>query len=165
MNAPGTSMDEKGQTTVEFALAALLLFGLLFAIIDLAVMFYVNLTMQNAVREGARFAVTGQMGASVDRRTALIQKIKDSSCDLYDKNGLAQKDPTVSILTPANTNTTPFSNYTGQQVANTGLPDQIIIVRLTYAWPLMTPVLKPFFAGGSYTFTASATMRNEPWGQ
>lgn len=157
-------MDVKGQTTVEFALTAVVLLSVLFAIIDLAMMFYVNLTMQNAVREGARYAITGQMGTSVDRRTAMIQKIKECSCDLYNKNALAQKDPTVSILTPANTNPTPFYNYTGQQVSNTGSPDQIITVRLTYAWPLMTPVLKPFFTGGSYTFTASATMKNELWG-
>ena len=159
-------MNKKGQAAVEFAIAALLLVPLLFAIIELAVMFYVNLTMQNAVREGARYAITGQMGTSVDRRTAMIQKIRDSSCDFYDKNALDQKDPTVSILTPTQTNSAPFSTYTGQQVSNTGSPNQIIIVRLTYAWPLMTPVLKPLplFTGGNYTFTASATMKNEQWG-
>ena len=47
---------------MEFALVALLLFGILFTIIDLGIMFYVNLTMQHAVREGTRYAVTGQMG-------------------------------------------------------------------------------------------------------
>ena len=155
-------MDQKGQTTVEFALVALLLFGLLFAIIDLALMFYVNLTMQHAVREGARYAVTGQtVGAA--GRDALIQKVKDASYGLYDQNALSQKDPTVSILTP--TSTQSFTNYSGTPVpGSTGTPDQIIIVSLTYAWPLLTPVLRPCFSNGNYTFTVRATMKNEPWG-
>jgi len=155
-------MDEKGQALVEFALTALVLISVLFAIIDLAMMFYVNLTMQHAVREGARYIITGQTGTSSDRRSALIQKIKDTSCGLYNKNALAEKNPTVSVLTPANVST--FTNYTGNQVLDTGKPDQVIIVRLTYAWPTLTPMLNPFFTNGRYTFTASATMKNEQWG-
>jgi Flp pilus assembly protein TadG len=155
-------MGKKGQTTVEFAVAALLLVPLLFAIMDLAIMFYVNLTMQRAVREGARYAITGQTGTSGNRRTELINQIKKASLDLYDKNDLSEKDPSVSILTPTSTT---FTNYTGSPVSDTGSQNQIIIVRLTYAWPLLTPVLKPFFLNGRYTFTASATMKNEPWGQ
>jgi Flp pilus assembly protein TadG len=152
-------MDRKGQTTVEFALTALLLFAFLFAIIDLAVMFYVNLTMQHAVREGTRFAITGPPG---DRRVLLTEKIREHSYGLYDKNALPQRDPTVSVLTP--TSTTGFVNYTGTPIADTGRQKQIIIVSLNYAWPLLTPTLKPFFTDGRYTFTVRATMKNEPWG-
>jgi len=160
-------MNQKGQTTVEFAAAALALFSTVFIIIDLSMMYYVNLTMQHAVREGARYAITGQKGASADRKAALIQKIKDSSNGLYDRNASGQKDPTVSVLTPTATpsaSATPFPNYTGVQVTDTGAPDQIIIVRLNYAWPLLSPFLKPIFTNGQYTFTASATMKNEQWG-
>ena len=157
-------MSEKGQTTLEFTIvASLVLLPLLFAIIDLAMMFYVNLTMQHAVREGARYVVTGQTGNYPDLKTALIQKIYSSSNGLYDQNALDNKNPTVSVLTPTSTGT--FSNYTGEQVTDTGQPDQIIIVRLVYSWPLFTPLLYPFFTDGRYTFTASATMRNEQWGK
>ena len=159
-------MNEKGQTMVEFALTALVLFTLLFAIIDLAMMFYVNLTMQHAVREGTRYAITGQT-TGANGRAALIQNIKDASNGLYDQNALDQKDPTVSVLTPISTpsaSASPFPNYTGAQITTTGTPDQIIIVRLTYAWPVLTPILKPLFTDGKYTFTASATMKNELWG-
>ena len=43
-----------------------------------------------------------------------------------------------------------------------GTPQQPITVSLTYKWPLMTPFLKPFFAGGMYTFIVKATVVNEP---
>jgi len=153
-------MRTKGQTTVEFALTALVLFVLVFAIIDLSVMFYVNLTMQHAVREGARYAVTRQ-DKSTDLKGAMIQKIKDSSCDLYDKNVNPDKDPTVSVVTPTDAST--FNNYTGRPVSDTGNADEIIIVKLVYSWPLLTPILQPFFDQGNYTFTVRATMKNESW--
>ncbi len=81
---------EKGATMVEFALLAPLLFFLMFIIIELSLMFWVNLTMQYAVREGARYSVTGQSNldpATVNqqRYLAVIQKIKDSSMGLYDR--------------------------------------------------------------------------------
>jgi Flp pilus assembly protein TadG len=150
-------MDRKGQTTVEFALVALLLLAFLFAIIDLAVMFYVNLTVHHAVREGARYAVVGQppgAGAGLARRDALRQKVLDSANGLCSGTNVVS-GPTVSVLTPANTSE--------REVLDTGQSNQIVVVRLTYAWPLMTPILRPFFPDGKYTFTASATMKNEQW--
>jgi Flp pilus assembly protein TadG len=157
---------KSGQTTVELALAVLLLFGLLFAIIDLGVLFFVNLTMQHAVRAGTRYAVTGQSdldpNGGTDRRAALIQAIKDSSYGFYDKNLHNPKDPTVKVITPISG---AFTNYTGGtlQTGTPGQPNDIIVVSLTYTWPLMTPVLKPFFPSGLYTFTVKSTMRNEPF--
>jgi Flp pilus assembly protein TadG len=56
----------QGQTTLEFALIALVLIGLIFLIMDLGIMLFVSLTMQYAVREGARYAVTsGNNGAKL----------------------------------------------------------------------------------------------------
>jgi len=155
-------MNRKGQTTVEFALTALVVFAVLFAIIDFAVMFYVNLTMQHAVREGARYAVTGQGGNNgVQRRKALVEKIQACSNGLYAKNANPQKEPTVSVVTPSRAAN--FSNYTGSQVSDTGNPSEIIIVSLAYSWPLLTPIVRPFFADGKYAFVVRATMKHEPW--
>jgi Flp pilus assembly protein TadG len=157
--------NNNGQTTLEFALAAILFFSLLFAIFDLAMMFYVNLTMQHAVREGTRYAITGRSNLdpnqnSPNRRAAMIQKIKDSSNGLYDRNLHVPKDPIISIIKPGNVT---FSNYSGTPTTgNPGQPNDTIIVRLTYTWPLVTPILKPFISGGKYTFTVKSTMRNEP---
>jgi Flp pilus assembly protein TadG len=155
-------VNEKGQAMVEFALSALVLFMLLFAIIDLGMMFYVNLTLQHAVRVGTRNAIIGQSAKNGKTlREALRDDIVDASNGLCIASNIVS-GPTVSILTPS---ATAFSNYTGSPVNDTGAPDQIIIVRMKYAWPLLTPVLVPFFPpGGKYTFTASATMKNEPGG-
>lgn len=151
----------KGQSTIEFALAAILLLVLLFAIIDLAAMFYVNLTMQHAVREGARYAITGRSDLGADRRSALIAKIKGQSMGLYDKNIHNPRDPSISVIRPSGVT---FSNYSGTPVTgDPGQAGETIVVSLTYTWPLMTPLMKPFFPGGAYTFTVKTTMRNEPF--
>ena len=48
---------ERGQTLVEFSLVMLVLFLLLFGIIDFARVFFAYATMSQGVREAARFAV------------------------------------------------------------------------------------------------------------
>jgi len=153
-------LNNNGQAVVEFSLVAILLFFLLLSIVDMGYMFYVNLTMQHAVREGTRYAVTGQSGLGTDRRSALIQKIKNSSNGLYDKNLHVPKDPTIKVIAPSNVT---FSNYTSGAVqsGNPGKPDDVVIVSLTYTWPLITPVMKHVMKNGQYTFTVNSTMKNE----
>ena len=50
-------VGEKGQGLVEFALVALFLLLVMFAIIDFARVFFGYATMANGVREGARYAI------------------------------------------------------------------------------------------------------------
>jgi Flp pilus assembly protein TadG len=50
-----------GQAMVEFSLVALLLFLIIFAIIDYAQMFFYENALQNAMREATRFATTGRV--------------------------------------------------------------------------------------------------------
>lgn len=53
----GGTGEERGQALLEFALVMVILFLLLFAIIDFARIFFAYSTMSNGVREGARFAI------------------------------------------------------------------------------------------------------------
>jgi hypothetical protein len=48
---------EKGQALVEFALISVILFALLVGIADLARMYFTYSSMNNAVREGARYGI------------------------------------------------------------------------------------------------------------
>lgn len=50
-----------GQTTVEFALICIPFFAILFAIIDFAQIFFYESSLQNALREAARFATAGRI--------------------------------------------------------------------------------------------------------
>ncbi len=155
-------MKEKGAAIVEFALVAVFFITVLIAIIEFGYLYWVNLTMQHAVREGARYAaVTGPSNFTVtpqnpatqaqQRCDAVVGAIKANSMGLYDS---LSPSLTYSTVDPA----------TGVIVAmgsGCGGASQVIMIKLACTLPLMTPIMKPFFTNGQYNFTVSATMKNE----
>ena len=53
------NQSSRGQALIEFSLVALTFFILVFALIDFSWLFFNQMMMQNAVREAARYASTG----------------------------------------------------------------------------------------------------------
>nr|WP_175225559.1 TadE/TadG family type IV pilus assembly protein [Paraburkholderia humisilvae] len=150
---------QRGAAAVEFALIAPLLLLLVFVGMDLCVSLWVNLTMQYAVREGARYAVTGQSNLDPDasdqqRYLAVIQEIKNSSMGLYN---MVSPSYTITINGQSSNYATQGS-YSSSMFGN---PGDIIVLQLNCSWPLLTPLARPFFPNGLYTFSVAATMRNE----
>jgi Flp pilus assembly protein TadG len=66
-NVPGTlhraRVKRKGQAAVEAALVIIPLLAVLCAIIDFSMAMFIRNSLVNAVREGVRYAITGQTGA------------------------------------------------------------------------------------------------------
>jgi Flp pilus assembly protein TadG len=57
---------ERGQTAIEAGVTVVLLFGLLFLVMDLSMLLFIRSTLQQAVREGVRYGATGsQYGGNV----------------------------------------------------------------------------------------------------
>lgn len=52
---------QKGAEVVEFGLTVIPLFGFIFLILDVSWMIFAQVTLQSAVRQGVRYAVTGQV--------------------------------------------------------------------------------------------------------
>jgi hypothetical protein len=144
---------ERGASAVEFAIIAPVLFFLLMAIVDLCALFWVNLTMQYAVREGARYAVTGRndldpAAKNDQRHLAVIQAIKDNSMGLFDR-----VNPKINDV-----------NYGKSYNSNMfGQAGKIFVLKIDCTWPVMTPLLYPFFKDGKYQFSVATTMRNESY--
>jgi hypothetical protein len=58
-------------------------------------------------------------------------------------------------------------NMTGNFQYQTGGPSDIILVRVFYSWPMLTPFFGEAMSnmnGGARLITASAAFRNEPFG-
>lgn len=151
---PRAVLAQRGATIIEFAIIAPAFLMLMIGIIELSMVYFANLTMQHAVREGARYAVTGQSNldpntSSQQRYQAVMQKIKDSSMGMYDKVG----PPTVSV-----TNVSGGSNSGAGMFGN---PGDIVVISLDCNWPLVTPMMAAFFNNGKAHFVVAATMRNE----
>lgn len=153
---------EKGAAIVEFAFSALLFLSILFAVLEFGYMYWVNLTMQHAVRDAVRYSsVTGPSSFALptqqnpetqaeQRCNALIKAIKDNSLRIYDS-----LSPVVNFKTVT----------TGGSVVNIGsgcgAANEIILVNLDCTLPLITPLMQPFFMNGKYSFSVSAAMKNE----
>ncbi|WP_306392975.1 TadE/TadG family type IV pilus assembly protein [Telluria beijingensis] len=144
---------QSGATLVEMAIIAPVFLLVLIAIIELSMMFFATLTMQYAVREGGRFAITGRCSesgaANQQRFNTVIAKIRDSSMGMYDRTA-----PVISV------NGTQYSTKTYGN-AMFGAAGDILVIQLDSSWPVSTPMLSSFFTNGVYRFTVAATMRNE----
>jgi Flp pilus assembly protein TadG len=155
--------QSRGAALVEFALIAPILFFLIAMIMELGIMFWVNLTMQYAVREGARYSITGQSNldpatANKQRYQAVLQKINDSSAGLY-----AMVSPVIVV----NGVSQAPSGYNNNMFGASG---DIVVLQVNCTWPVITPawrlmaLLNPKTSTsvpGQYAFSVAATMRNE----
>ena len=149
---------QKGGTTIEFAMTAMVFIISLMAIVDLSYMFFVNLTMQHAVREGARYALTGQsdldpnpQGTAQDRCDATIVRIKDASMGFFDRAS------SVIVFKTVNDD----GSITQVPANSCAAANQIIVITVTCELPLISPLMRSFFPNGKYSFSASSTMKNE----
>ena len=145
------SRRARGVATVEFAIVCSLFFLLVFMIIDFALYGFVKLTMQHAVREGARYAITGQVDLDPDangnRKRAVIQKIKDNSMGFFDEV-MTESDIVVT-------------NSNGTAVAGFGAPGESIVITLTCQWPITNPFTQTIMSASHYNFSVAASVRNE----
>ena len=139
---------ERGGTLVEFALVAPLMILLIMAALELAIVFWVNLTLQHAVREGARYAVTGQGGAQ--REQLVLQRIVDQSMDLYQR-----VQPVLSI-----NQASVAADMAPLPPGMLGAGGEMLLLQIDGAWPVASPLLQPWL-GTVYRFRVAATMRNE----
>lgn len=147
---------EHGATSVEFALTSVLFLMVLFAAIDFSYLFLVNLTLQHAVREGARYAITGQFdpsspGTAQDRCDAAVNQIRTQSMGFFDRASSTVVFKTVNAngsIIPVAANSCAAAN-------------QIIVVTVNCELPLMSPFMRAFFTNGKYVFSVSSTMKNE----
>ena len=146
----------RGAASVEFALTSLIFLTLLFVLVDFCYLFFVNLTLQHAVRAGARYAVTGQfdpsaVGTNQDRCDAAVAHIKDQSMGFFDAAGA------VVVFKVVNADGS-LSNVPASVCAG---PNQIMVISVDCQLPLISPLMKAFFTDGQYTFTVSSTMKTE----
>lgn len=93
LRAKNLSNDQDGATAIEFALVALPFFALVFAIIELAVIFFINSALTHAVSETGRLLRVGQFqdcgGGPV---------FKDLVCDNMNELGQCSSNLTIDVL-------------------------------------------------------------------
>jgi Flp pilus assembly protein TadG len=151
LRGAGRRNSQRGSTLLEFALIAPLFLLLVCGIFDFGHLFFVQMSMQDAIRQAGRFAVTGSSlpdpnhpGKNLSRVASIIQT--------------AQQAAVGTDIT----NIQVSSKSGGKD--NAGGPGDIVTVSVTNDLQLITPVIANFFGPkGIYTFTVSVTFKNEPF--
>lgn len=141
---------QRGQSLLEFALVAPLFLLLVCALLDFGRLFYVEMDLQNAVRQAGRYASTGN--------------------HLPDPNNPGNNLSRVQSIIQTATNNASGLNVSSIQVSsllggpgNAGGPGDTVTISMTDNLQLITPLIAHFFTSGIYTFTVSVSFKNEPF--
>jgi Flp pilus assembly protein TadG len=161
--------NRRGSAAVEFALVAPIFFAVLFAIIELALVFFASQILETVTQDTARLIMTGQAQNASYTQAQFKNAVCAKLIVMFDcVNGVSidvQSYPTfatVNISDPidAAKNFVPPNNYLP------GGPTDIVVVRLFYKWPLYVTGLGFNLANigsNQRLLTATAAFQNEPY--
>jgi hypothetical protein len=125
---------------------------LMLGILDFGRLFFTEITLQHAMREGGRFGVTGRQLQDPNDPGNLQSRIESIRRVVKDAAVGVPMDPKDIVIT---------SVLGGDD--NPGGPGDTITISLTYKFLFITPMIGRFFGDGSHTFVASTSFRNEPF--
>ena len=163
----------QGATAIEFAIIATPFLVLFFGVIELAMVFMVSLTLQNATDYAGRAIRTGQFQTSAattksDFKTLVCKNMNWLQTPCATK--LTVDVQTLSTFTSAGSvtaaNPTRFNpDSTCWSVGGAG---DIVLVRTYYQWDIFTPLLNASLVNmgagtGKRLISATSAFRNEPW--
>lgn len=161
----------QGATAVEFAFVAAPFLLLLFAIIELALVFVVTTGLDGATTEAARQIRTGAFqqaggGSRTTFKTLVCNNLPalPNSCD----DNLFVDVRTFNTFADLSANMAqPGATFSESKTCfSPGAARDIVLVRVYYRWPLVTPGITAVFAdlGGDKRLLSSvAVFRNEPY--
>ena len=171
--------NDSGQSIVEFALVGSVFLLLVFGMFDLGFYFYTRVTLQNAVRQAARYAITGNCGVSGscygsgngqitngDRVTTIITTVVNYSFGLVkcdSQNGSYCDASSHVTIACSGVCGADYGDGCGNGCTNNaGGPGDTVTITATYTW---NPWIIPHFASGKFpssmTYTAFSVFKNE----
>jgi Flp pilus assembly protein TadG len=132
---------ERGAELVEFSLVAIPLFGILFLTVDLSWMLFARATLQFAVRQGVRYAVTGQTMSGMGQDASIRTVVQQNSMGFLTGSGGASKI-SISYYDP-NANLAATSSNAGGNV-----------VQVSVSGVNVTPMAPLFHSGSPLSMAA-----------
>lgn len=174
--------SRRASAAVEFALVAPMFFGLLFAIIETAVVFFASQVLETLTQDSARVIATGQSqsglitgcastGCTQGQFQAYVCTQTPSFFNSNNCGGLyidVESCPSASGFSCVAFNSQIASNGTfiNNMQYNPGGPGYIVVVKMFYQWPLFLTSLGYNIAnlsGSMRLLTATAVFKNEPY--
>lgn len=153
---------ESGQSMLEFAISAVVFLALFFAAIDFGFFFFAKVTLQNAVRQAGRYAITGNCGSAGNcfnsggkqngnRLPIILQTVQRFSYFL---------NPTVTVSCVGS-----CPDWAKSGGDSAGGPQDVVQITATYDWyPFMITKFYPkSLPGGHVNLNISSFFKNEPF--
>ncbi|MFZ0313820.1 MAG: TadE/TadG family type IV pilus assembly protein [Candidatus Korobacteraceae bacterium] len=155
-----TKRNDSGQALIEVAFSIGIFLLLVMGTIEFGNLFNTKSTLQNAVRQAGRYAITGQCigGAGTcteSRYNSILTKVENTS-DGYINSGNVATD--VSVTCADGGSGCLNSSGTADPA---GGPGDLITITVTYPYAFVTGPIAKFFGGGTYTITVSSSFKNE----
>jgi Flp pilus assembly protein TadG len=171
--------NREGASAIEFAILFLPFIMLVFAILELAIVFFITATMTHATHEVAREIRTGQF--QMDSCSNGAAEFKSKICDKMYGLGKCTQRLRIDVITDSNNNfadadLTPIP--TEEDPANPGQPQMpadvfqttgpqdVVVVRANYYHHLAAPATITRLAnmpGNTRLLTATTAFLNEPY--
>ena len=131
--------SSSGNVVIETVFTMLPLFALIFAFIDFGLLIFRWCTLQNAVREGCRYAITFQTSGSLGQDASVEQVVQQYAMGMVTTTDNPQHI-FVNYYAPSNLNTaiTPGGNIPGNIV-------EVSVQNISWAW--LAPLSGSYGAG------------------
>ena len=166
----GLLRNDDGSAAIEFAFVALPFLFMIFAILEVALIFTLDSVLENAAIDTGRLVRTGQASAQGMTATQFEENLC-SRMSVFSGDCAAKATIDVRVIPQFNTN--PPDPLAGEGFDPSGLtyangnPGDLILVRVWYEHPLLTSFLSQALSQvGDRTavLTATTAFRNEPAG-
>jgi Flp pilus assembly protein TadG len=162
---------QDGSAAVEFALVLLPFLALLFAIIQTALVFLAQQTLETVTASAARLILTGQAQSQGLTQTTFKNAVCADVVALFNcASGININVQTFSSFSNVSTPTL-ISNGQFQNnnfVFQPGGPGDIVVVQIMYQWPIFVNLLGSTglanLGNNDRLLVATAAFRNEPYG-
>jgi Flp pilus assembly protein TadG len=160
--------SRKGSAAIEFAFVAPVFFVLLMGIFESAIMFFSQSILQSAVSTVGRTLRTGQAGTAMTANDFRTKACAQPGMSLL----LSGCDSNSGLVVSSQVFAGGFGGAAGGAVTGTGTgfsggACDVMLLRATYAWTVVTPGLTVFLvnaAGGKHLLVSTLAFRNEPYG-
>ena len=162
---------QRGAVAVEFGLILLPFLALMFGIMETALVFFADQTLQTAVSDSARLIMTGQAQNQSLTATTFKNAVCQRIYGLFNcQTGLYVNVQTYSSFGSI-TYTPPLDTSGHLQTTNfvyqPGGPGDIVVVQLFYQWPIYVSLMNlsklSNMNGNNRLLVATAAFRNEPY--
>lgn len=157
-----------GSAAVEFGMVALPFVLMMFAILEIGLVFVTDSVLENATIETGRLVRTGQASAqsmtAATFKTSLCGRMNIFAADCASRATVdVRVIPQFATVPPDPMATGTFDN--GVLTYSNGVPGDLVLVRVWYRQPLLTTFLAQGLSrmnDGAAMLTATTAFRNEP---